>query len=300
MAIIFLCCTASNKCYMLVLWCLPAIFSFWYGHSYIGGGSTVWVCSSATLQSVPMAGICGPCWFMAHKGILSSTPTALSLGTSCYSNSCHPAIQSVWQGIQLWGLSSRPIPPPSLHGREKLFWGLVPPDDTVNSKFMVGIKAGDSGVVMGYQIDDSTHLVSGMFHCLITNFLWVHVQGVNFSQLLTWAVLWGLYLFRPSFWRIWGWTRFHVHKFHGNNRTGCILWWIWCHYFVSLFRAPILSTILIVLNHSWLMTSNLIIYSAMLGYIFCLYHWRAKCQSVKICYFNSSSSIWILGFLFTS
>ena len=53
---------------------------------------------------------------------------------------------------------SHPIPPPSLHGGEgSSFPGLVPSDDTVNSESVVGIKPGDSGVVIGYQVDECTH-----------------------------------------------------------------------------------------------------------------------------------------------
>ena len=35
--------------------------------------------------------------------------------------------------------------------------GLVPSDDTVNSESVVGIKPGDSSVVIGYQVDEFTH-----------------------------------------------------------------------------------------------------------------------------------------------
>ena len=53
---------------------------------------------------------------------------------------------------------SHPIPLPSLHGGEgSSFPGLVPSDDTVNSESAVGIKSGDSGLVIGYQIDECTH-----------------------------------------------------------------------------------------------------------------------------------------------
>ena len=45
-----------------------------------------------------------------------------------------------------------------MHGRE---WssspGLVLSDDTVDSESVVGIKPGDSGVVIGYQVDEFTH-----------------------------------------------------------------------------------------------------------------------------------------------
>ena len=52
---------------------------------------------------------------------------------------------------------SHPIPVPSLHGGEgSSFPGLVPTNDTVNSESVVGIKPGDSGVVIGYQVDEFT------------------------------------------------------------------------------------------------------------------------------------------------
>ena len=52
---------------------------------------------------------------------------------------------------------SHPLPLPSLHGRERsAFPGSIPPDDTVNSRFVVGISPGDSGVVLRYPIDDFT------------------------------------------------------------------------------------------------------------------------------------------------
>ena len=44
---------------------------------------------------------------------------------------------------------SHPIPLPSLHdGEGSSFPGLVPSDDTVNSESVMGIKPGDSGVVI--------------------------------------------------------------------------------------------------------------------------------------------------------
>ena len=59
-------------------------------------------------------------------------------------------------GIQLWRLSREsPDPMPSLHGwKGSSFPHLVPPDDAVNSESVVGIKPGDSGVVIGYQVDE--------------------------------------------------------------------------------------------------------------------------------------------------
>ena len=41
-------------------------------------------------------------------------------------------------------------------GRGLLFPGLVPSDDIVDSECVMGIKPGDSGVVIGYQVDEFT------------------------------------------------------------------------------------------------------------------------------------------------
>ena len=49
-------------------------------------------------------------------------------------------------------------PSHSLIGRDgSPFLGLLPPDDTVNSESVVGIKSGKSSIVAGYQADDLTH-----------------------------------------------------------------------------------------------------------------------------------------------
>ena len=52
---------------------------------------------------------------------------------------------------------SQPIPLPSLHdGEGSSFPGLVPLDDTVDSESVMGIKPGDSSVVIVYQVDEFT------------------------------------------------------------------------------------------------------------------------------------------------
>ena len=49
------------------------------------------------------------------------------------------------------------IPLPSLHyGEGSSFPGLVPSDDTVDSESVIGVKPGDSSVVIGYQVDEFT------------------------------------------------------------------------------------------------------------------------------------------------
>ena len=46
------------------------------------------------------------------------------------------------------------IPHPYMLRRFFLFPGYVPPDDTVDSESLVGIKPGDSGVVIRYQVEN--------------------------------------------------------------------------------------------------------------------------------------------------
>ena len=53
---------------------------------------------------------------------------------------------------------SHPIPPPSLNGGEGCsIPSLVLSDDKVDSESVVGIKPGDSGMGIGYQVDEFTH-----------------------------------------------------------------------------------------------------------------------------------------------
>ena len=55
-------------------------------------------------------------------------------------------------------VESHLIPLPSLcDGERSSFPGLVPSDDVVDSDSVMGIKPGDSGVVIGYQVDEFTH-----------------------------------------------------------------------------------------------------------------------------------------------
>ena len=68
----------------------------------------------------------------------------------------HPIYMVGHTALGAW--QSHPIPLPSLHGGQgSSFPGLVPSDATVNSESAMGIKPGDSGVVIGYQIDEFMH-----------------------------------------------------------------------------------------------------------------------------------------------
>ena len=69
----------------------------------------------------------------------------------------HSAVPQPIGGVYGLGgsIESHLIPPPSLHdGEGSLFPGLVPSDDAVNSDSVMGIKPGDSSVVIGYQVDE--------------------------------------------------------------------------------------------------------------------------------------------------
>ena len=58
----------------------------------------------------------------------------------------------------LGSLAESPDLPPSLHGGEGSYLpGSTPPNEIVNSKSVVGIKTGDSGVVSGYNTVEFTH-----------------------------------------------------------------------------------------------------------------------------------------------
>ena len=60
--------------------------------------------------------------------------------------------------IVLGAWQSHPFLPPFLHGGEGSSSPvLVSSDDMVDSESAMGIKPGDSGVVIGYQVDEFTH-----------------------------------------------------------------------------------------------------------------------------------------------
>ena len=75
----------------------------------------------------------------------------------------HSTVPQLIGGVYSLGGSteSHPIPLPSLHdGEGSSFLGLVPSDDAVDSDSLMGIKPGDSGVVIGHQVDEFTHTQS--------------------------------------------------------------------------------------------------------------------------------------------
>ena len=70
-------------------------------------------------------------------------------------SSSHSINMVAHTALEAW--QSHLVPPSSLHGEEGFsFPGLVPPNDMVNSESVVAVKPGDSGVVIGNQIDEFT------------------------------------------------------------------------------------------------------------------------------------------------
>ena len=90
---------------------------------------------------------------------VAAPSNALSGGSLMLLNQLSPATPKYGGAYSLGGLAdSHLIPPPSLHGgEESSFLGLVPSKDTVDSESVVGVKPGDSGVVVGYQVGEFTH-----------------------------------------------------------------------------------------------------------------------------------------------
>ena len=80
-------------------------------------------------------------------------------GALCYSICCSLAIPSIWWGIQLLGLGRESLDPSTFHA----WWGGVffPRFGSIwwhgGLRICDGIKPGDSGVVIGYKVDEFTH-----------------------------------------------------------------------------------------------------------------------------------------------
>ena len=109
---------------------------------------------------------------------LAAPSTTLDRGEPSATHSAVPQPSHLFGGAyNLWGLEeSHLIPLPSLHdGEGSSFPGLVPSDDEVDSESVMGIKPGDSSVVIGYQIDEFyLHLVCRAVCCPPPHLSWVH------------------------------------------------------------------------------------------------------------------------------
>ena len=87
-------------------------------------------------------------------------PLLLWVGGPSATHSAVPQPSHLFGGAYSLGdpIESHLLPLPSLHdGEGSSLPGLVQSDDEVNSESVMGIKPGDSGVVIGYQIDEFIH-----------------------------------------------------------------------------------------------------------------------------------------------
>ena len=128
--------------------------------AHTNGNSTFWVCTTATLQSILMLGICASwCWLLAHStGESNSVPQLLWVkGTSYCSNYCFQTTHAVWWGVQLWALRRITWSPCLPYMVVRVFFpGWVPPSDMGDSELVVWGKPCDSRVVIQYQVDNFT------------------------------------------------------------------------------------------------------------------------------------------------
>ena len=108
----------------------------------------------------------------------------MTASSTAFSRGPYATQSAVLQPFQLYGrayssgelAASHPITLSSLHGREgSSFPDLAPPNDTVNSELVLGMKPSDSVVIIGYQVDEFTHTWSAeAFCCSITYLSWVN------------------------------------------------------------------------------------------------------------------------------
>ena len=113
-----------------------------------------------------MAGKCAPwCCSVAMSGVdqIANPPNALIRGNLKLLNqlSSSQPLNPYCDAYSLWGsVESHLILPPLIQCWGFSLPGFVPPDVLVISESVVGIKPGDSCVVIGYQDDDFTHTLS--------------------------------------------------------------------------------------------------------------------------------------------
>ena len=133
---------------------MDAIFTY--------GGSTIRVCTFATLWSL-LDGrhMCNLVMVdRSTPGMHRVAAPSATLGRG-EPSAIHSAVPQPIGGVYSLGDLCRELPDPSApslcDGEGSCFPGLVPSDDAVDSDSVMGIKPGDSGVVIGYQVDEFTH-----------------------------------------------------------------------------------------------------------------------------------------------
>ena len=105
---------------------------------------------------------------------VAAPSTTLSRGRLSAAQSAVPQPSHLYHGAYSFGglAEIHPIPLPSLHGEEgSSFPGLIQSDDMVNSESVLGIKSGDSGMLIGYQVDEFTHTWPAEWFVIIPTFI---------------------------------------------------------------------------------------------------------------------------------
>ena len=98
-------------------------------------------------------------WSTLGMHRVSAPSATLGRGEPCATHLAVPQPSHLFGGAYSLGgsVESHLIPLSSLHdGEGSSFPGLVPSDDAVDSDSVMGIKPGDSSVVIGYQVDEFT------------------------------------------------------------------------------------------------------------------------------------------------
>ena len=90
---------------------------------------------------------------------VAAPSTTLSRGEPSATQSAVPQPSHLYgwaYSLGAWQRVTQSLCHPYMMGEGSSFPGLVPLDDMVNSKSVMGIKPGDSSVVIGYQVDEFT------------------------------------------------------------------------------------------------------------------------------------------------
>ena len=211
-----------------------------------------------------------------------AAPSAtLGSGQPSATQSAVPQPSYLYGGAFSFGgsLESHPIPLPSLHdGEGSFFPGLVPSDDTINPESVMGVKPGDSSVVIGYQVDESTHTWSAekfVAHSHIFPGFTGKVSSLtHFPGCEDYAFLIRLLLTLNK-----AWTPSSL--IHSRHRNWTLLWrsLMPLHLLQSLlaFSAQLVP-FLIILSCSLLLAFILINCGARLGLFLPLCLWLLRCQ----------------------
>ena len=193
------------------------------------GGSTIEICTTAALQSIPMAGICSSwCWSVAHiQGAVSSC------SLYCFEQrEPHTTHLSIFQPFNLYGVgralgfNSHLVPPTSQHGGQESSHPVLLYPMTELTPNLVGIKPCDSSVVIEYLVD-KVNCTWPAEHFVTQSHIYPRLRH-KVSTLP--HILLEPWCDNYSFWdQAVAYFEHGLHSVLTDSGTWCILWWIWCH-----------------------------------------------------------------------